>query len=201
MGKKLSDYARERGVTYKTAWNRYKAGQIEGAYLDGTGHVVIPETTPLVEPLAAIYARVSSAENKSNLDAQAERLTQYAIARGWKVVRVIKEVGSGVNDHRHKLEKLLTDAAWNILVVEHKDRLTRFGFHYLETVLPLLGKRIEVVNVAEDGKTDLMQDLVAVIYSFSARMYGLRRSRHNTEKIVACLKSAAEQSEGKSGSA
>jgi predicted site-specific integrase-resolvase len=136
--------------------------------------------------------RVSSAENTSNLDAQAERLAHYATARGWKVVSVTKEVGSGVNDHRKKLARLLTDASWNILVVEHKDRLTRFGFNYLDTVLPLMKKRIEVVNRADDEKTDLMQDLVAVIYAFSARMYGLRRSRRNTEKIVACLKSAAE---------
>ena len=192
MSKKLSDYARERGVTYRTAWNRYRAGNIDGAHMDATGHVVIPDAIPAVEPLAAIYARVSSAENKSNLDAQAERLVQYAIARGWKVVSITKEVGSGVNDHRKKLTKLLTDASWNILVVEHKDRLTRFGFNYLDTILPQMKKRIEVVNQADDQKTDLMQDLVAVIYSFSARMYGLRRSRRNTEKIVDCLKAAAE---------
>jgi predicted site-specific integrase-resolvase len=192
MSKKLSDYARERGVTYRTAWNRYRAGRIDGAHMDATGHVVIPDATPAVEPLAAIYARVSSAENKSNLDAQAERLVQYAIARGWKVVSITKEVGSGVNDHRKKLAKLLTAGSWNILVVEHKDRLTRFGFNYLDTILPQMKKRIEVVNQADDQKTDLMQDLVAVIYSFSAQMYGLRRSRHNTEKIVACLKAAAE---------
>ena len=187
MNTKLSDYAREFGITYRTAWNRFKRGQIPTAYMDATGHVVIRPITAATDPKVAIYARVSSSENKSNLDSQAYRLTQYATAKGWQVSAVVKEVGSGVSDHRKKLEKLLQDPDWNILVVEHKDRLTRFGFNYLDTLLPLLGKRIEVVNLADNTKSDLMQDLVSVIYSFSARMYGLRRSKRKTEEIIAVL--------------
>lgn len=192
MPKKLSHYANERGITYRTAWEHFRLGKIDGAYKDDTGHVVIPDSTPLVVPRAGIYARVSSSENKATLDAQAERLIQYATARGWQIVEVVKEVGSGVNDQRKKLEHLLQGASWNILLVEHKDRLTRFGFHHFDTLLPLLGKRIEVVNVATDSQANLMEDLVAVIYSFSARMYGLRRSRHTTEHIVSAIKSAAK---------
>jgi putative resolvase len=192
MVKKLSQYANEHGVTYRTAWEHYRLGKIEGAHMDDTGHVVIPDSTPCVVPRAAIYARVSSSENKDNLEAQALRLTQYATARGWQVVEVVKEIGSGVNDHRKKLEHLLQGSSWNILVVEHKDRLTRFGFHYLDTLLPMLGKRIEVVNLAEDSHGNLMEDLVAVIYSFSARLYGLRRSRHTTQRIVTAIEGAAE---------
>lgn len=187
MSKKLSQYARERGVCYRTAWNHYKAGKIAGAYLDDTGHVCIPDATPAFEPRVAVYARVSSSENKANLDSQAERLSRYASARGWPVVAVVKEVGSGVSDQRKKLANLLTDAAWNVLVVEHKDRLTCFGFNYLDTTLPLLGKRIEVVNRAENDKTDLVQDLVSVIYSFSARMYGQRRAKRKTEQLIRVL--------------
>lgn len=192
MVKKLSQYASERGVTYRTAWEHFRLGKIEGAHKDDTGHVVIPDATPAVVPRAAIYARVSSSENKTNLDAQAERLAQYATARGWQVVEVVKEIGSGVNDHRKKLEHLLQGTSWNILVVEHKDRLTRFGFHHFDTLLPLLGKRIEVVNLAEDSHANLMEDLLAVIYCFAARMYGLRRSRHATQHIVTAIESAAK---------
>ncbi len=193
MGKKLSHYARERGITYRTAWEHYRLGKINGAFMDDTGHVVIPDTTPLIQPRAAIYARVSSSENKADLESQAQRLVQYATARGWQVVEVVKEIGSGVNDHRKKLEQLLQGGTWNILVVETKDRLTRFGFHHFETLLPLVGKRIEVVNMAQDSQTNLMEDLVAVIYSFSARMYGLRRSRHATQRIVTAIEQAAQQ--------
>ena len=192
MDKKLSQFARERGVCYRTAWNYFKAGKIAGAYKDATGHVWIPAALPVVEPKVAVYARVSSSENKSNLDAQAERLTRYSTARGWPIVAVVKEVGSGVNDHRKKLTQLLTDASWNILVVEHKDRLTRFGFNYLNTVLPLAGKRIEVVNKAEDDKSDLVQDLVSVIYSFSARMYGQRHAKRRTEHLIQALETGDE---------
>ena len=83
-------------------------------------------------------------------------------------------------------------------MVEHKDRLTRFGFHYIDTLLGQLGKRVEVVNLADNDKEDLVQDLVAVLYSFSARMYGLRRSKRRTERLLTCLeqKAAPSQTEG-----
>ena len=90
-------------------------------------------------------------------------------------------MGSGVNDNRKKLQKLLSQENWGMIVVEHKDRLTRFGFNYIQTLLESQGRKIEVVNMAEDGTQDLMQDLVSIIYSFSARMYGLRRTKRKTE--------------------
>ena len=71
-----------------------------------------------------------------------------------------------------------------MIVVEHKDRLTRFGFTYIETLLEGQGRKIEIVNQADNGRDDLMQDLVSIIYSFSARMYGSRRAKRKTEKIV-----------------
>ncbi|CDQ12090.1 Transposon resolvase (fragment) [Acidithiobacillus ferrivorans] len=76
MGKKLSDYARERGIGYRAAWNRFKAGRIPGAWMDETGHVVVPDPSEQKGTKAVIYARVSSAENRPNLDSQAERLGQ-----------------------------------------------------------------------------------------------------------------------------
>jgi predicted site-specific integrase-resolvase len=67
--------------------------------------------------------------------------------------------------------------------VENKDRLTRFGFNYIETMLTLMGKKIIVVNKVDDDKTDLIQDLVSIIYSFSARIYGLRKKKNKQEII------------------
>ena len=109
------------------------------------------------------------------------------MARGYQIVEVVKEVGSGVNDNRQKLKKLLESDSWGVLVVEHKDRLTRFGFNYIEILLNKEGKKIEVVNTAEDEKSDLMSDLISIIYSFSAKMYGLRRSKRKTEEIIKCI--------------
>ncbi len=70
------------------------------------------------------------------------------------------------------------------IVVEHKDRLTRFGFNYIKILLDKSGKTVEVVNEAEDGKQDLMQDFVSIITSFCARLYGLRRSKRKTEQLI-----------------
>ena len=186
---KLSEYAKNHSVTYRTAWNRFKAGKIPNAFKDETGSVLIKVIKEGVDlNKVAIYTRVSSNENKANLETQAERLKAYATAKGYQIVEVIKEVGSGVNDNRKKLNKLLESDSWGVIIVEHKDRLTRFGFNYIETLINKEGRKIEVVNIAEDEKSDLMQDLISIIYSFSVKMYGLRRSKRNTEKIVKCVK-------------
>lgn len=105
-------------------------------------------------------------------------------ARGYQVSQVVKEIASGVNDSRPKLLGLLKDTSITLIVVEYRDRLTRFGFHYLETLLQAQGRMIEVVNVAENDKEDLIADLVAIVYSFTARLYGQRRARRKTERIV-----------------
>ena len=132
-----------------------------------------------------IYARVSSPEHKENMERQVERLLHYCTVRGYQVAQLIKEIASGVNDSRPKLLALLKDQTATRIVVEHKDRLTRFGFRYLETLLEIQGRTIEVVNVAENDKEDLIADLVAIVYSFTARLYGQRRAKHKTEAIVA----------------
>ena len=72
-------------------------------------------------------------------------------------------------------------------MVEHQDRLTRFGFNYIETLLKQQGRSIEVIKTAADGQEDLLQDFIAIITSFCARLYGQRRSKRKTEKIIAEL--------------
>jgi putative resolvase len=188
---KLSEYARRVGVTYRTAWNWYRAGKLRG-YQTPTGTIIVQNEAEQVatrEKLVAIYTRVSAAENRPNLDAQAGRLLAYCAAKGYVVSQVVKEVGSGVNEKRPKLLKLLSNPEIGVIVVEHKDRLTRFGFTYIETLLEGQGRRVEIINLAEDEKEDLLADLTAIIYSFCARLYGLRRAKRKTEKITAELHS------------
>lgn len=186
---KLSDYAKSQGVSYRTAWSWWKKGIIKGRQLP-TGTILVEVDAPSVSSVVAcIYARVSSSENKDNLERQAERLTQYAVAKGYIIHKVVKEVGSGLNDNRKKLGTVLSDKAFNVLVVEHKDRLTRFGAKYIEILLVETGRKLEVVNGMPDDKEDLMNDFASVITSFCAKLYGMRRARRKTEKLIQELES------------
>jgi putative resolvase len=190
---KLSEYARQVGVSYKTAWRWYHAGKLQGYQMD-TGTIIVtdapgmPEQGETAPEQVAIYSRVSAAENRPNLDSQAERLVSYCMARGYQVQQIVKEVGSGVNDNRPQLLALLINPQVTVIVVEHKDRLTRFGFRYIEQLLALQGRRVEVVNHAYNGREDLLEDLVAIIYSFCARLYGPRRAKRTSESIIAHLR-------------
>jgi putative resolvase len=184
---KLSDYAKAQGISYRTAWSWWKKGIIKGRQLP-TGTILIETDAASASPtVACIYARVSSSENKNNLERQAERLSQYATAKGYTIHKVVKEVGSGLNDNRKKLNKLLLDRDFNVLIVEHKDRLTRFGAKYIEILLSETDRRLEVVNGLPDDKDDLMTDFASVITSFCARLYGMRRAKRKTEKLISEL--------------
>lgn len=188
---KLAKYAKKCGVTYRTAWSWYKSGKIPGAKQMPSGTIIIPEEEIIDNDQAnsvGIYARVSSSENKDNLDSQAKRLEDYCVARGYRVVKVVKEIGSGVNDKRKKLEKLLLDRKIKKIVVEHSDRFSRFGINYISKLMELDGRSLEIVNKQGSDKDDLMQDFVSIITSFVARLYGLRRSKRRTEKLIAQLR-------------
>lgn len=183
---KLSQYAKQQGISYSTALRWFHDGVIKG-YQAPSGTIIVVEENQKAstgQEHVAIYARVSSAEHRENLDRQAERLTQYCTLKGYQVAQVVKEIASGVNDSRPKLLSLLRDASITLLVVEHKDRLTRFGFRYIETLLQLQGRKIEVVNVAENDKEDLLHDLASIVYSMCARLYGQRRAKRKTERLV-----------------
>jgi predicted site-specific integrase-resolvase len=190
---KLSQYAKQQGISYSTALRWWHQGVMRGYQAPSGTIIVETQAAPAqAEERVVIYVRVSSAAHKENLERQAERLVQYCTARGYRVGQVVKEIGSGVNDSRPKLLGMLKDRQATRIVVEHKDRLTRFGFRYLETLLELQGRTIEVVNLAENEKEDLIADLVAIVYSFTARLYGQRRAKRKTERMVQALQ-AEEQ--------
>src|SRR5574337_734217 len=98
---KLSEYAKQQGINYRTAFRWWKAGLLPG-YQAATGTIIVQAPKPEKHgaPRVAIYARVSSAENRPNLESQAERLVAYCAAKGYQVSKIVKEVGSGINDAR-----------------------------------------------------------------------------------------------------
>lgn len=187
---KLSEVAKKLGITKRTLYNWKQQGKITFIKKGSLNYISFDEYCDLAhikqekEDKIVIYCRVSSSENKSNLDSQAERLKQYCMAKGYKIHNIIKEVGSGINDNRPKLINLLTKGDFTKIVVEHKDRLTRIGFNYLKVLLENDNKTIEVVNECESEKEDLIQDFVSIITSYCTEIYGKRRSARKTEQLI-----------------
>ena len=179
---KISQYAKMNNVTVRTVWNWIGSGRVKA---ERTEHGWRVMTEPISVPRSiAVYARVSSSENKSNLESQKKRLLDFCAAKGYVVDKVVCEVGSGLNDTRPKLEKLLVDKSVTHIVVEHKDRLARFGLNYIQKLLELEGREIIVINNSDNDRDDLMGDFVAIITSFTTRLYGQRRSKRRTEKLI-----------------
>jgi predicted site-specific integrase-resolvase len=194
---KLSDYAREIGVTYKTAYRMFKRGELD-AYQLPTGTIIVNESVnpstgsgqaPVAGSGVALYARVSSHDQKAEAERQLQRLRDYAAARGYQVNKEVTEIASGLNDTRPKFSKLLTDNSLGVILVEHRDRATRFGFNYIALLLESQGRRLEVINET-DTKDELVDDFVALITSMAARIYGRRASKRRSEQIRQCVEDA-----------
>lgn len=185
MKVKLSKWAKENGVCYHTAYRWFKDGRIPNSVQLETGTILIEggvsaENNSINHTV--IYARVSNQSRKAEIEYQVERLVNFANARGLEIDKIYKEVASGMNDNRKQFWKMI-DASPSIIIVEHKDRLTRFGFNYLERLLKKQNCDILVMNRDANDETDLIKDLVSVVTSFCCRLYGLRRGINKAKKI------------------
>jgi putative resolvase len=185
---RLSDWARIQGVHYQTAWKWAREGTMPVPVVKtATGRYLVLAETPAAGAGIALYARVSSADQKPDLDRQVARLTQWATGNGLLVARAVSEVGSALNGARPKLKRLLADSDVAVIVVEHRDRLARFGVEYIEAALSAQGRSVRVV---EDGEMedDLVRDMTDVLTSFCARLYGRRAARNRARKALAAAR-------------
>lgn len=189
---KLSEYAERKGIHYRTAWNHFRQGKIKGAYLDETGHIVIPDPEEELKQKAALYSRVSTYGHKDDLDRQEQRLKEFASSRGLEIVQSVTEIASGVNDQRPKLIKLLNTPNWGVLIVEHKDRLDRIGFSWFKHFLSLLGKDVIVVDSTTDSDEGKMEDIFSILYSYAASEYGKRGAKNRAERAQRALEGCDE---------
>jgi predicted site-specific integrase-resolvase len=182
-------------VTSKTAWRWWKQGPLD-AYQTPTGTVSVrePALSESTSGRVALYARVSSADQQANLDRQRQRWRDYAAAKGSIVANEVSEMASGLNDHRPKLAKLLTDPTIGTLVVEHRDRHTRFGYEYIQQLLDTQGRHLEML-FPSDTDDELVDDCVALITSMAARLCGRRNAKRRAAHIQACVKRCVEQAE------
>lgn len=150
-----------------------------------TGTVIVHAQVPKASGVA-LYACVSSADQKADLDRQLARLTEYAIQHKLSIVDAVKEVGSGLNGHRRGLLRLLRDPKVQTIIVEHRDRLMRFGFEYVESTLAAQDRSILVIEPAE-MTDDIVRDLHEVIVSMCARLYGKRSAKNRAKKVMDAL--------------
>ena len=140
-----------------------------------------------MEPRTVCYARVSSGGQKDDLQRQADRLKAFALSMGVEKPEVVTETGSGMNDKRRKLNRLLSDPTVGTLIVEHRDRLARMNAGLVESALKAQGRRIIVVDDTELDD-DLVRDMTEVLTSFCARLYGRRAAKHRAEKALEAMR-------------
>ena len=185
---KLSQYAKLKNRCYRTMWNKFHDGLLPNAYADSKGSIYIRLEEEKKIEYVAIYARVSSNDQKNDLTRQIERLSDFTIKNGYSVNKIYKEIASGMNDNRKILNKILTNQDNKVIIIENKDRLTRFGFNYIKNLLELQDRFIEVMNETSSQDEDLMKDLISIITSFCCRLYGMRRGLNKSKEIKENLK-------------
>jgi putative resolvase len=184
---KLVEWARRQGISYKTAWRWVKDDAMPVPWRQlPSGTILVDAPVDEQPSTVALYARVSSHDQRNDLDRQLALLSQYAAERDLHVVESVAEVGAGLNGKRRKLLRLLSDATIGAVVVEHRDRFARFGSEYLEAALAASGRRLIVVDGSEMND-DLVQDMIAVLTSFCARLYGRRSARNRAISIERAL--------------
>lgn len=186
---KLADWARLEGIHPKTAYRWFRTGKMPvPAEKVASGSIMVHDPkydAPSDAGSVVVYARVSSHDQRSSLDGQVSRTVAHATSAGLSVSEVVTEVGSGLNGKRRKLSRLLADPSVGTIVVEHRDRLARFGVDHLEAVMSAAGRRLVVVNDAETDD-DLVRDMVDVLTLMCARVYGRRGARNRAEKAMRC---------------
>ena len=181
---KLAEWAHANGVHPQTAYRWFREDRmpvparrlasgtiwVDAVAADGSGRVVV-------------YARVSSCDQRHDLDRQVARLTGWATANGHTVGEVVTEVGSGLNGKRAKLRRILSDPSASVVIVEHRDRLARFGTEHLEAALAAHGRKVVVADPGETSD-DLVRDMTEVLTSMCARLYGRRGARNRAVRAV-----------------
>jgi putative resolvase len=184
----LTEWAHAQGIHVTTAYRWYREGTLPvPARKVGRLILVSPGTAAAASPQdgAGLYARVSCHDQKADLDRQVARLSAWAAQAGLSVVRVEAEVGSGMNGSRARARRLLADPAASVVVVEHRDRLGRVNTELVEAALAAHGRRLVVVDGSE-VTDDLVRDMIEVLTSFCARLYGRRSARNRALKAVGC---------------
>jgi predicted site-specific integrase-resolvase len=181
----LKEWARGQGVGYATARRWFEEGKLPVPARRVGGLILVGEpAAPQPAGITAVYARVSSADQKADLDRQVARVTAWAAGEGLAVGRVVTEVGSALDGKRRKFLALLRDETVTVIVTEHRDRSAPFGAEYVEAALSAQGRRLLVADPAEVDD-DLVRDVTEILTSLCARLYGQRAAGNRAARAVA----------------
>ena len=190
---RLTEWGRQYGLDRQSTWRMLQDGRLPpNIQVEKVGriwYIILPDEVPQLFTVG--YARVSSHEQKPQLELQANRLWAYAGQNGLKLDRVVSEIASGLNDRRPKLLKLLSDPQVGTIIVEHRDRLARFGVGTVNAMLEARGGKLIVIDDAELAD-DLVRDMTEVLTCMCARLY-VRRSAATRAKRAAMA--AAEETD------
>ncbi|MCY0935913.1 IS607 family transposase [Streptomyces sp. H34-S4] len=183
----LTEWAKAQGVHPQTAYRWFREGALPvPAQRVGPRTILVNiEAVTIPEAVGGLglYARVSSHDQKADLERQVARLSGWAAQAGHRVVRVEAEIGSGMNGGRSKAKRLLADPGVTTVVVEHKDRLGRMNVELVEAALSAAGRRLVILDGGE-VEDDLVRDMVEVLTSFCARLYGRRSAKDRARKAL-----------------
>lgn len=190
---RIREWAEREGFHPQTVWRWCREGTMPVPFeRTATGAIIVHDPKYEATPTASnagrtvCYARVSSSDQKNDLQRQADRLKAFAVNLGVKDAQVVTEIGSGVNDNRRALNQLLKDPTVTTIIVEHRDRLARMNVGLIESALEASGRRLIVVDDTELDD-DLARDVTEVLTSFCAHLYGRRAAKH---KATAALEAA-----------
>lgn len=194
---RVKEWARREGFNEQTVWQWCRENRMPVPFerMD-TGTIIIHDPKYESQPSISTsrgrtvcYARVSSSDQRNDLQRQADRLKAFAIGMGVERPEVVMETGSGMNDKRRKLNRLLADPTVETIIVEHRDRLARMNAGLIESALSAQGRHIIVVDDTELDD-DLVRDMTEVLTSFCARLYGRRAAKHKTEAALEAVRNA-----------
>ena len=207
---KPKDFAELLGVSVKTlqCWDRdgiWKANRTPtdrryytyNQYLQFKGIQTKNDQRDIV-----IYARVSTRNQKDDLQNQVDFLKQFCNAKGMIVNQCIEEFGSGWNDNRKKWNKLFDDVMGNrikTIIITNQDRFIRFGYDWFEKFCEKFNTKIIIVNNETlSPKEELVQDMIAILDVFRCRLYGLRKYKNQIKEDEEIVKELQNGNKSKS---
>ena len=192
----VKEWAEREHLHPQTVWKWCRTGKMpvpvertpSGMWLVHDPKYETPVPSDAEQSRTVCYARVSSAGQKADLQRQADRLEAFALSMGVEAPEIVTETGSGMDDKRRKLKRLLADPTVGMIIVEHRDRLARMNAGLVESALKAQGRRIIVVDDTESDD-DLVRDMTDALTSFCARLYGRRAVKN---KVQAALRAAED---------